>query len=58
MGLHAVTQASHCLNEGGAQFSPQASDKNFNRIRIAVKVLGVDMFRELALRDYALTVVH
>jgi hypothetical protein len=49
MGLHAVTQASHCFNEGWTQFSPQASDKNFNRVRIAVKVLGVDMFSELAL---------
>src|ERR1700733_1661642 len=49
MGLHAVTQASHCLNEGRTQLSPQASDEDFNRIRIAVEVLGVNMFGELAL---------
>src|SRR5271170_2068200 len=49
MGLHAVTKASHCLNEGGTQFSPKTSDKNFDCVRFAVKVLGVDMFSELAL---------
>src|SRR5271154_227846 len=49
MGLHAVTQASHCLNEGGTKFSPQTSNKNFNRIRIKLKILAVDMFDKLAL---------
>ena len=44
--------------KGRPQLPPQAGDEDFNRVRISIKALGVDMFRQFALRDHAIGVMH
>ena len=40
------------------KLSPQSGDKDFNRVRVTVKTLRVNVFGKLTLRNNTLAVMH
>src|SRR5437667_12874911 len=45
----AISQSAHRLDRRRSELPPQPSDEHFDRVRIAVGILGVDVLRQLAL---------
>ena len=57
-GVDHVAQAAHGLHHIDAELLAQASDEDFDRVRIAIEILVVKMLDDLAARDDPPAMVH
>src|SRR5215207_1319303 len=55
---NAISQAADSLDQRRAELTPQPRDEHFNRVRVAIEVLRVNVLGQLALRYDAVAMVH
>src|SRR5690606_15772133 len=48
---HPVSHPTHCLDQVNAELFAQPPDKHFNRVRIPIKILVVEMFHQFRPRN-------
>ena len=53
-----IPEATHGLDDFNPEFFADAPDEYFNRVRVAVEVLVVEMLNQLGARDHAASVMH
>src|ERR1700693_1469872 len=54
----SITQPANGLDGRRTQFSPEAGDEHFHRVRIPVETLRVNVLRQFALRNHTSAVMH
>ena len=53
-----IPEAADGLNDGCAKFSPEPCDEHFDRVRVTVETLCVDVLRQLSLGHDTPAVMH